>query len=285
MSKLLEAIKALDPKGVEGCLAEDADSVRGNTSVVCSVFRSWVRKYKDGDPSPTPAYVASMVKGHRAMLMIMKTLLEGGAQPRGVSPPSVLRMLGVHDVCSSPLEAVVCYIEPPLARPILELLQEFGSRLDGVCDGSCQTAKSSGVRCCALSAALTPVFSITQMPPELRVMVDSSGYSARSIVLDRELIALLVRSGAGSVELTTMAGVMSAARYNFLFAVIHRVEQAAVALLDAGISPDFETNLPMTLPSAPVTPMHSSLPSRRQRTKRSTPGPAPTSSPRPARSD
>lgn len=251
MSKrLLEAIKSLDAAAVKAALAEDADAVRGHAFVVSIAFQSWVRLHRSGSHSPTPARIATMLRAHRSLLKIFKALLEAGAQPRGALPQSFNEALDVNEACSLPLEAGISHIEPPLAVPLLELLQAHGSRLDGLCDGACANAQSSGMRCGALSAALALGFSSTDISPEVRAMIDASGTT--SVVVSHELVGLLVRSGAGSIELRTMAGRLTAAHAALLFAIMNRAEDVATVLLDVGVSPDYEIFLPMDPPFRPL---------------------------------
>ena len=149
---LEEVVKRLEPHSVEASLAQSKSALPTGTggkqllAVAYCAFRDRVEEIMSN-----PDFDVSRLESlYLSMHSTMKLLLERGASPRVMIPARSAFLFADpgRALCSRPIE--VCLAAMPRGEFVLELLQEYGSKLDGVCDGKCQ--EESG--CCAMIVAL-----------------------------------------------------------------------------------------------------------------------------------
>ena len=124
---------------------------------------------------------------HESMYSTMRILLMRGASPRVLIPAVSAGKFSLCGPvrCSRPIE--ICLAEMPFCDSELELLAEFGSKLDGVCDGKC----GRDSKCCAMTSALEDSMMWSKMkdrPPVERDALASSSINRNTLRLLIEVI-------------------------------------------------------------------------------------------------
>ena len=233
---LKTAIDALDPAAVAASLAANADLSAIKDKLVYA-FCSWT-KARRGIMRGSKDSGSGLCARFGKFMRVAEMLLDAGAAPRGMVPPAFTRdlcLLGGDSGCALPLEAAACLMEAVMSEPFIVLLRKHGSRLDGLCDGSCKDL-TGGIRCGALSCSLR--CGMASLPPEISKNLDDG----EATVVSPSLVAFLVQSGAGSVVVDSAAGRLTAAQAALFFAIIYNREHVVKALLAAGVSGDFNAN-------------------------------------------
>ena len=180
----LEALLAADPQAAK---ARGGDLIR---VAFGTLLRRIARVFEKSKHSNAAAKETDIC--HNDFNISLRALLSVGASPRVMIPPDFELFLPwvEKSKCSRPLEVLLCMMPGSLRH--LALLVEFGSRLDGVCDGRC--IEETRNPCCAINAALSRAMLYYEMcmtRPSTRPEVPP-GVSVESIVaVDVEVMRLL----------------------------------------------------------------------------------------------
>lgn len=125
----------------------------------------------------------------------MDALLSAGASTRVMIPAECAPCLPFIEksCCARPLEVLLSFL--PCTIPHLELLVEFGSRLDGICDGRCRVGQSNRAAdvCCAINAALDRPMMIYEFSKDGPMRLDPSLGLESGVQVDTELLRLLIK--------------------------------------------------------------------------------------------